>query len=47
MGRREGNRPVGKPRRRCEDNTKMDQEVGWGAWTRFMWLGMSEAEGFL
>jgi len=27
----EGKRPLGRPRRRCEDNTKMDlQEVGCG-----------------
>jgi hypothetical protein len=31
MGRLEGRRPLGKPRRRWEDNIKMDlQEVGWG-----------------
>jgi hypothetical protein len=32
-GKAEGRRPLGRPRRRWEDNTKMDlQEVGWGAW---------------
>jgi hypothetical protein len=31
VGRLEGRRPLGKPRRRGEDNIKMDlQEVGWG-----------------
>jgi hypothetical protein len=31
VGRPEGRRPLGKPRRRWEDNIKMDlQEVGWG-----------------
>jgi hypothetical protein len=31
VGRPEGRRPHGKPRRRWEDNIKMDlQEVGWG-----------------
>jgi hypothetical protein len=31
MGRPEGRRPLGRPRRRWEDNIKMDlQEVGWG-----------------
>jgi hypothetical protein len=31
VGRREGRRPLGRPRRRWEDNIKMDlQEVGWG-----------------
>jgi len=30
----EGKRPLGKPRRRWEDNIKMNlQEVGWEAWT--------------
>jgi len=31
VGKREGNRPLGRPRRRREDNFKMDlQEVGCG-----------------
>ena len=31
MGKPEGKRQIGKPRRRWEDNIKMDlQEVGWG-----------------
>jgi hypothetical protein len=31
MERPEGRRPLGRPRRRREDNIKMDfQEVGWG-----------------
>jgi hypothetical protein len=31
MGKPEGKRPMGRPRRRWEDNIKMDlQEVGWG-----------------
>jgi hypothetical protein len=32
----EGNRPLGRPRRRWEDNVKMDlREIGWGGmdWT--------------
>jgi hypothetical protein len=35
VGKPEGKRPLGRPRRRWEDNIKMDlQEVGWGeAWT--------------
>jgi hypothetical protein len=32
VGRPEGKRPLGRPRRRCEDNIEMDlQEVGCGA----------------
>jgi hypothetical protein len=31
MGKQEGKRPLGRPRRRCVDNIKMDLvEVGWG-----------------
>jgi hypothetical protein len=34
VGNPEGRRPLGRPRRRWEDNIKMDlREVGWGAWT--------------
>jgi hypothetical protein len=35
VGRREGRRSFGRPRRRWKDNIKMDlQEVGWGMdWT--------------
>ena len=33
MGKPEGKRPLGRPRRRWEDNTKMDlQEVGCGGY---------------
>jgi hypothetical protein len=32
VGRPEGRRPLGRPRRRWEDNIKMDlQDVGWGS----------------
>jgi hypothetical protein len=31
LGKPEGNRPLGRPRRRWEDNIKMDlREIGWG-----------------
>jgi hypothetical protein len=31
VGKPEGRRPLGRPRRRWEDNIKMDlREVGWG-----------------
>ena len=31
VGKHEGKKPLGRPRRRWEDNIKMDiQEVGWG-----------------
>ena len=33
VGKPEGKRPLGRPRRRCEDNIKMNlQEVGWGGY---------------
>jgi hypothetical protein len=39
VGRPEGRRPLGRSRRRWEDNIIMDlQEVGWGAWTGLLWL---------
>jgi hypothetical protein len=51
MGRPEGRRPIGRPRRRWEDNIKMDlQEVGWDgldwidmAWDRDRWLALVNA----
>jgi hypothetical protein len=34
VGKPEGNRPLGRPRRRWEDNIKMDlKEVGCEVWT--------------
>jgi hypothetical protein len=38
VGKPEGKRPLGRPRRRWEDNIKMDlQEVEWEAWTGVIW----------
>jgi hypothetical protein len=35
----EGKRPLGRPRRRLEDNIKMNlQEVGCRGWTGLRWL---------
>jgi hypothetical protein len=46
VGRPEGRRPLGRPRRRWEDNIKMDlQEVGWGAWTGLIWLRIGTGGG--
>jgi len=40
MGKPEGKRPLGRPRRRCEDNIKMDhQEVGCGG---MEWIGVAQ-----
>ena len=39
VGKPEGKRPLGRPRRRWEDNIKMDlQEVGGGRGTGWSWL---------
>ena len=40
MGKPEGKIPFGRPRHRCEDNTKMDlQEVGYGGMD---WIEMAQ-----
>jgi hypothetical protein len=39
VGKPEGTRPHGRPRRRWEDGIRMDlREIGWGGWTGFDWL---------
>jgi hypothetical protein len=48
VGRPEGRRPLGRPRRRWEDNIKMGlQEVEWGAWTGLIWLRIGTGSGML
>jgi hypothetical protein len=38
VGRPEGRRPLGRPRRRWEDNIKMDlREIGLGMWIWIHW----------
>jgi hypothetical protein len=38
MGKPEGKRPLGRPRR-WEDNIKINlREIGWVAWTGLIWL---------
>jgi hypothetical protein len=40
VGRHEGRRPLGRPRRKWEDNIKMDlKEVGWGGMD---WIDMAQ-----
>jgi hypothetical protein len=40
VGKPEGKRPIGRPRHRWEDNTKMDlQEVGWRGMN---WIGLAQ-----
>jgi hypothetical protein len=48
VGKPEGKRPLGKSRRRREDNIKVDlQEVGCGVWTALSWLRIVTGGGHL
>jgi hypothetical protein len=48
VGNPEGKRPLGRPRRRWEDNIKMDlQEVGEGFGTGWTWLRIGTGGGHL
>jgi hypothetical protein len=48
VGKLEGNRPLGKPRRRWEYNIKMDlQEGDVGVWTGSSWLRIGTGGGHL
>jgi hypothetical protein len=48
IGTPEGRRPLGRPRSRWENNTKMDlQDLGWGAWTWSIWLRTETGSGLL
>jgi hypothetical protein len=48
MGKPEERRSLERPRRRWEDNIKMDlREVGWGAWTGSIWLRIGTGGGLL
>ena len=46
VGKPEGKRPLGRPRRRWEDNTKMDHKKLVGkAWTGMFWLRIGISGG--
>jgi hypothetical protein len=48
MGKPKGKRPLGRPRRRWEDNIKMDlREVGCRAWAGSRWLRTGTGNGLL
>jgi len=48
VGKFKGKRLHGRPRRRWEDNIKMDlQEVGCGVWTVSSWLSIGTGDGQL
>jgi hypothetical protein len=45
VGRPEGRRPLGRPRRRWEDNIKMDLSLE--MWTELIWLRIGTGGGLL
>ena len=48
VGKPEGERPLGRPRRRRKDNIKIGlQEVGWRAWTGLIWFRIGAGGGHL
>jgi hypothetical protein len=48
MGKPEGKKHFGRPRRRWKDSIKLDlQEVGWRAWTGLIWLSICTGGGLL
>jgi hypothetical protein len=48
VGKPEGRRSLERPRRRWEDNIKMDlREVRWSAWTGLIWLRIGTGGGLL
>ena len=48
VGKPEVKRPLGRPRRRWEDNIKMDfQEVGCGVWNGSSWFRIGTDGGHL
>jgi hypothetical protein len=50
VGKSEGKRPLGRPRRRWVDNIKMGlREIGWDGvdWIGLIWLGIGTSGGLL
>jgi hypothetical protein len=48
VGKPEGNRPLGKPRRRWEDEIRIDlREIGLGVWIGLDWLKTGTGGGLL
>jgi hypothetical protein len=48
VGKPEGRRPLGRPRRRWEDNNEIDlRDVGCGAWTGSIFLSIRTVDGLL
>jgi hypothetical protein len=48
VGKSEGKRPLGRPRRRLEDNIKMDlREIEWDGMDGLIWLRIRTSGGIL
>jgi hypothetical protein len=48
LGKPEGKRPLGGPRRRWEFRIRMDfREIGWGMYNGFSWLRKGTGGGLL
>ena len=48
VGKPEARRPLGRPRRKWEDNIKVGlRDMGWGAWTGSIWLRIGTSGGLL
>jgi hypothetical protein len=48
VGKPEGKKPLGRPRRRWEEGIKMDlRDIGWGVWTGFDRLRIGTLGGLL
>ena len=47
VGKQEGKRPLGRPRRRLVDNIKMDRRWDVGMWTGFCWARIETGGGRL
>jgi hypothetical protein len=48
VGKPEGDRPLGRPRLRWKDNTKINlQEIGLGSWPGLIWLMIGTDGGLL
>jgi hypothetical protein len=47
VGKPEGKRPLGRPRRRWEDNIKMDLREHGVVWTGLIWFRIGTSGGLL
>jgi hypothetical protein len=48
VGKPEGKKPLGRPRRRWKDGIGTDlRKIGWEVWSRFSWLSTRAGGGLL